>query len=106
MERSAIRDRSFPDFATLHPGYEDGSHRHPHRGAQAAHRAVAEADVAAVRAGDVAGDREAQAGAALVLVAGVVEAQERLEYFLAHVVRNAGAVVVDGDREIAMVAMA
>jgi hypothetical protein len=38
-----------------------------------------------MRARDVAGDREAEAGAALVLVAGVVEPQERLEHFLAHV---------------------
>src|SRR6185295_20259436 len=83
-----------------------GSHRHPYRGAQAAHRAVAERDVAAMRAGDVAGDRKAKAGAAFVLVAGVVEAQERLEHFLAHVVRNAGAVVIDGDGEIAVIAVA
>ena len=54
------------------------------RRAQAAERAVAERDVAAVRARDVAGDGEAEAGAALVLVARVVEPQERLEHLLAH----------------------
>ena len=60
-------------------------HRHPDRRPQAAERAVAERDVAAVRARDVARDRQPQAGAALVLIARVVEPQERLEHFLAHV---------------------
>src|SRR5205085_7612337 len=81
-------------------------HRHPYRGAQSAHRAVAEHDVAAMRAGDIAGDRKAEAGAAFVLVAGIVEAQKRLEHFLAHVVRNTGTVVIDCDGEIAVIAMA
>ena len=72
-------------------GEAEASHRHPHRGAQAAHRAVAERDVAAMRARDVAGDRKAQAGAALILVAGVVEPQERLEHFLAHFRRECPA---------------
>ena len=58
--------------------------RHAHRRAQAAERAVAERDVAAVRARDVARDGEAEAGAALVLIARIVEPQERLEHFLAH----------------------
>jgi hypothetical protein len=42
---------------------------------------------------------------ALVLVAGVVEPQERLEHFLAHVLRNARPVVVHNYLEIAMIAM-
>src|SRR6476619_1240091 len=49
------------------------SDRYPHRGAKTAHRAVAERDVSAMRTGDVAGDRKSQAGAALVLVAGVIQ---------------------------------
>src|SRR5262245_35181497 len=56
------------------------SDRHPHRGAQAAERAVAQADVAAMRARDVARDGETEPGAALVLVARIVEPQERLEH--------------------------
>src|SRR5664279_6424750 len=80
-------------------------HRYPYRGAQAAHRAVAERDVAAMRAGDVAGDGEAEAGAAFVLVAGVVEPQERLEHFLAHIGGNARSVVVDRDGQIAVIAV-
>src|SRR5229473_1139908 len=77
-------------------------HRYPHRGAKPAHRAVAEHDVAAMRARDVAGDGKPKPGAALILVAGVIEPQERLEHFLAHFGRNAWPVVVDGDREIAV----
>ena len=57
-------------------------------------------------AGDVAGDRKAQAGAAFVLVAGVVEPQERLEHLLAHVGRDARAVIVDRHGKIAVIAMA
>ena len=45
-------------------------------------------------------------GAALVLIARVVEPQERLEHFLAHVGRDAGPVVVDSDGQIAVIAMA
>src|SRR6267154_848679 len=74
--------------------------------AEAAHRAVAERDVAAVRARDVAGDRQPKPGAALVLVAGIVEPQERLEHLFAQAGRNAGAVVVDRDGEIAVIPMA
>ncbi len=36
-------------------------------------------------------------GAALILIARVVEPQERLEHFFAHVRRNARAIVVDRD---------
>src|SRR5689334_3477578 len=70
-------------------------YRYPHRRAQAAHRAVAEHDVAAMRAGDVAGDRKPEACATLVLISRVVEPQEWLEHLLAHVSRNAGAIIVD-----------
>src|SRR5690242_4497961 len=59
-----------------------------------------------MRAGDVARDRKAEARAAFILVARIVQPQERLEHFLAHLGRNAGAVVIDGDGEIAVVAMA
>ena len=40
------------------------------------------------------------------LVAGIVEPQERLEHFLAHVGGDAGAVIVDRDVEVAVVALA
>src|SRR5947208_1148060 len=58
-----------------------------------------------MRARDVARDRKAEAGAALVLIARMVESQERLEYLLAHVLGDAGAVVVDGHREPAVIAV-
>src|SRR5712692_8571699 len=67
--------------------------------------AVAEQNVAAVGAGDVAGDGEAEPGAAFVLVARVVEPQKRLEHLLAHPGRNPGAVVVHRDGQPAMIAM-
>src|SRR5262249_6014638 len=72
---------------------------------QAAERRVAERDVAAVGAGDVAGDGETEPGAALVLVARIVEAQKRLEHFLAHLQRDARPVVVDRHRKPAMIAV-
>src|SRR6202040_1714953 len=53
----------------------------------------------AVRAGDVEGDREAEPGAALVLIARVIEPEKRPEHVLAPAGRNAGAVVVDVDRQ-------
>src|SRR5713101_4840216 len=81
-------------------------HRDPHGRAKAAHRAVAEHDVAAMGARDVAGDRKAQARAAFILVAGAVEPEERLEHFLAHGQRNARSVIVDRDRQITVIAMA
>ena len=80
--------------------------RHPHRRAQPAQRAVRQEYVAAVGARDVARDREPETGAAFVLIARVVEPQERLEHLLAQVRRDAGAVVVDGDGEPAVVALA
>src|SRR5438552_1250780 len=48
-------------------------HRYPHRRPQPAHRADAERNVAAVRAGDFAGDGKAKARAAFILVARIVE---------------------------------
>ncbi len=68
-------------------------------------RAVAERDVAAVRACDVARDGQPQAGAALILIARIVEPQERLEHLLAHVRRDARPIVVHRDAEIAVVTM-
>src|SRR6476619_2695664 len=68
---------------------------YPHRGAEPAHRAFSQRDVTAMRSRDIAGDGKAQAGAAFILVAGVVQPQERLEHFLAHIGRNARTVVVD-----------
>jgi hypothetical protein len=59
----------------------------------------ASVDLAAVGAGDVAGDGEAEPGAALVLVARLVQPDERLEHFLALVHRHARAVVVDRQHE-------
>ena len=48
--------------------------------------------------GDVAGDGEAEAGAAAVDIAGGVEPVERPEHRLALLRRDARAVVVDGHR--------
>src|SRR5580692_10148479 len=59
-----------------------------------------------MRTRDVARDGEAQAGAAFVLIAGVVEAQKRLEHVFAQRRRNARPVVVDRDGEPAVVAVA
>src|SRR5436190_3928660 len=50
-------------------------------------------------AGDVAGDRKAETGPALVEIAGGVEPVERLEDRLVFLDRDAGTVVVDGDRQ-------
>src|SRR5262245_18396489 len=82
--------------AALCPPYRnlDGN---PHRRTQPTHRAVAERDVAAMRAGDVAGNRPSKARAAFVLVARIVEPQERLEHLFAQARRNAGAIVIDSD---------
>src|SRR5260370_18413626 len=73
--------------------------RHPYRRAQSPERAIGQDDVAAVGAGDVARDREPEAGAAFVLIARVVEAQERLEYLFTQMRCDAGAVVIPGDGE-------
>src|SRR5580692_12298280 len=86
-------------------GKRRGSDRHLDSRPQAAQRRVAECDVAAVGPGDVAGDGETEPGAALVLVARVVDAEERLEHFLAHLQRDARPVVVDAHRQPAMIAV-
>src|SRR6185437_6866311 len=70
-------------------------YRNAQAGAQAAERAVAEPDFAAMRARDVASDRQAKAGAAMVLVARLVEAEERPEYVLAALGGHARPIVVD-----------
>src|SRR6516225_10081318 len=57
-----------------------------------------------MRAGDVASDRQTQAGTAFILVAGVIEPQERLEHVFAHWRRDARSVVVYGHREPAVIA--
>src|ERR1043165_1555841 len=59
-----------------------------------------------MRAGNVPCDGEAEPSVALVLIARVVEPHEGPEHLLAHVDRNAGAVVVDIHGEPAMVAVA
>src|SRR5437764_614040 len=59
-----------------------------------------------MRARDVARDREPETGAAFVLVARIVEAQERLEHLLALMRRDTGTVVVYRHGEPAMVAVA
>src|SRR5262245_18530899 len=59
--------------------------RHPQHRTQAAERRIAEGEVAAVSAQDVARDGEAEAGAAGLLVARAVEPEERLEHVLAAV---------------------
>src|ERR1700676_4179555 len=80
--------------------------RHPHYSTQTAKRAVGKRDVAAMGARDVARDREPEPGAAFVLIARVVEPQERLEHLLAHRWWDSRSIVVDGDGEPAGVAMA
>ena len=57
-------------------------------------------------AGDVAGNRKPEAGAAFVLVAGIVQPQERLEHFFAQMRGNAGSVVVDRHGQITVIALA
>ena len=73
------------------------SSRHPDDRPQAAHRAVVQRDVAAMAARDVAGDRQAETGAAFVLVARRVQPEEGAEHVFAPLGGNAGAVVVDDD---------
>src|SRR6185295_17655332 len=57
-------------------------------------------------AGDVARDGKAEPGAALILVARVVEPHERLEHLLAHAGWNARTIIIDRDGEPAVIAMA
>ena len=85
--------------------FQCASDRHAHRGPQAAERALGERDVAAMAAGDVAGDGQAQARAALVLVARLFEPQEGFEDLLALAFRHARPVVIDVDGEVARLAL-
>src|SRR5262245_33674477 len=71
--RAGVRVGTTTTKRWRHRGFLD---RHAHARPQSAERAVRQQDIAAVRAGDVAGDGEAKAGAAFVLVAGIIEAQE------------------------------
>src|SRR6516225_9815177 len=47
-----------------------------------------------MRTGDIASDRQAQAGAAFILVARIIETQEWFEHILAHLRRDARSVIV------------
>src|SRR5271167_3157100 len=58
-----------------------------------------------MRARDIARDSEAEAGAAFVLVARVVEAKKRLEHVLTQTDRDTRAVIVHRHRKPAMIAM-
>ena len=60
-------------------GPAGASDRDLHQGAEAAEGAFEEQDVAAMAAGDIAGDGETEAGAGAVLVAGFIEAVEGAE---------------------------
>ena len=73
------------------------SHRHSHTRPQAAGWAVAEADIPAMRTGNIAGDRKPQSGAALILVAGSIKSEKRPEHLFALARRNARPIVVDMD---------
>src|SRR3990167_2460326 len=68
------------------------SRRNDHRDAETAERALRQLDVAAVAPGDVPGDGQAEAGAALVDVARVVEPIEGAEDRLVLLDRHALAV--------------
>src|SRR6185437_6659513 len=72
--------------------------RNSHRRSQTPHRAVGKRDVPAMGASDVARDREPQPRAALVLIAGFVQAVERPEHIIAISGVDAGAVVIDDNR--------
>ena len=87
------RGKKSRKFFRIEPGVV--SERYLYLGQEAAELACLEGDVAAVGSGDVAGDRKAEAGVALILVAGVVEAIEGPEHVLAFVGGNAGAVILD-----------
>jgi biotin synthase-related radical SAM superfamily protein len=58
-----------------------------------------------VRARYIARNRQPEASPSLVLISRIVEPEKRLEHFLAQIRRDAGAVVVDRDSKISMVAV-
>src|SRR5262245_62657398 len=64
-------------------------------GLQTAERGTAERDVAAVNAGDIAGNGEAEPSRAGILIARMVEPVERPEHLLAFRFGDAGAVILD-----------
>src|SRR5260370_16578155 len=68
--------------------------RHPYRRAQSPERAIGQDDVAAVGAGDVARDREPEAGAAFVLIAPVAAAPERLSFLFTQIPSQPGPSVL------------
>src|SRR4051812_35145347 len=55
---------------------------------------------------DVAGDGQSESGAALILIARIIEPQERFEYLFAQMRCDAGTVVIDGDGQPPVVPMA
>src|SRR4051812_5256146 len=89
------------EFAVIFGGARRSTRQADH-GPEAPQRRAGQGDVAAVAAGDVAGDGEAEAHALGVLVAGLVEAAEGLEGFLVLRLGDAGTVIVDGDLDTAL----
>ena len=58
-----------------------------------------------MRTRDITRDRQPKTGPSFVLIARVIESEKRLEYFLTQIRRDAGTIVIDRDRKIAMIAM-
>src|ERR1700677_3029501 len=75
-----------------------GSNRDTNARPQSAYRTGRQYDVAAMGASDVAGDRQAESRIADVLIASLVQPQERPEHVFAMLGRNPGSIVVDVDR--------
>ena len=71
-----------------HRGLDAGSHGHHEGESGAPERPCTALDVAAVRAGDVADDRETEPTAAPITVSGLVESGEPLEDALALLARG------------------
>src|SRR5471032_2803510 len=74
-----------------------GSNRQPDRRPQPTHCTFIQHDIPAMRPGDVAGDGQAQAGAAALQVAALIQAVKGTEGFLPPPIRNAGAIVLHRD---------
>src|SRR4051812_38909968 len=88
------------DFSALFSLQQAGLSRRWHRGQhdgldQAATVAVVDGDIAAAADDDLPRDGEAQAGARDRLTPAGIDAEERLEYLLQQIARNAGATVGD-----------
>src|SRR5688572_7695008 len=75
--------------------------RHPYRRFQPAHLALAEMDLPAMRADDIAGNGKAQTGALDILVAGVVQAMERPKHRLARIGGHARPVIFHCNEQVA-----